>query len=426
MQSGSSFESKLAEHIANLQIQIEELLPISDQGSRNKSIQYPAFSRCAILISSVVSQLLTNGMLQVRNELDEKVDSERARTILGLFAGYPDGIIDAQTFYRDAAVDYCIDGNALLRTDRVGTRVRRLIRYDSRDARVQRSDVDNPVYLAYRSHSYDGRLEMIPHNEICHVRFPLLKASTRANSDNDRSYFAQPTIHLVRSALSIGLQQESSIKLNLTKAGRPTIHVNYDEEYAAGLDPAQKREIRKALSSKFREDGVVVTFGADSKVLDPSPQENTVKMMRDYQVEDVARVFGLPLPLLSVPVGQWSRGINEQIMKLAWRTCFSIHFSAFANCLGARLLRKGERFVPDITDFVRGDASGIAELVNATQGDAQKNPIASREELRHMTGLPKQPEGEIRDTMLDPEQQMEMQMSMNRENRQEKSDGERQ
>lgn len=394
------FLSKLAEALTSIEIQIEELIPANDLGSRNKSIRYPAFSRAVTLISGVVAKLLTNGGLQVRTAKDELVENDRTARILDLFAAYPDSVNHAYAFFQDAVADYLIDGNCLLRTDRIGTRVRRLIRYDSRDARCMRDESDYPVYYAYRSFSYDGRMEMIPHNEICHVRFPLLKSAVRANNDNDRSYFAQPTINLLRSALNIGLKQEEAIRVSLSKSGRPTVHVNYNEDYSADLTQAQKKAIREKVNEKFTEGDIVVTFGADSKVLDATPQENTIRLMRDYQVEDVARVFGLPLPLLSVPVGQWSRGINEQIMKLTWRTCFSLHFEAFASCLGARLLSKGEMFVPDITDFVRGDASGIAELVNASQGDAQRNPVASRGELRHMMGLPREPEEEIKDTIM--------------------------
>ena len=88
-------------------------------------------------------------------------------------------------------------------------------------------------------------------------------------------------------------------------------------------------------------------------------------------------------------------------MKMAWRTGIRLHLDRFLAPYKTRLLLPGERFEVDPSEFVRGDASGIAELVRVLQGDAQHNPVASREELRHISGLPREPDGEITPTVVE-------------------------
>ena len=107
-------------------------------------------------------------------------------------------------------------------------------------------------------------------------------------------------------------------------------------------------------------------------------------------MEEIARIYGLPLPLLSAPLGQWTRGVNEQVMKMAWRTGVRPHLDRFLGALKTRLLLPGERFEVDPSEFVRGDAGGISDMLTAMQGDAQRNPVASERELRHIAGLPRE------------------------------------
>ena len=392
---GDPFIKKLAESIASIQSQYEGLT--SHVQSRDYAIKFPAISRCTFIISNIIASLLCNGSLEVRDHNDKKIDSRRTQNILRLFTGKPDRLFPAFTFFEDCVADYCLDGNALIATDRLGSQIKYLHRYNSKDAynKLQTSSSGLFDYYAYKAFSFDGALEIIPSSRMIHVRLPILQSSSRSNSGDTRMLFAiSPTI-LISEAIRIGRKQELSLSKLLDK---PTMHVNFDQELATRLSDDQKKDIKAKIQEEDTSGQVLVTFGADSNAINPSVQES--KEQRSYQVEETARFYGLPMPLLSVPVGQWSRGINEQIMKLAWRTGLNLHFNRFSYTLGTHLLHEGEYFRPDVTEFIRGDASGTAELVNATQGDAQRNPILSRGELRHMTGAPREPEDDIKDTVV--------------------------
>ena len=392
---GDPFIKKLAESIANIQSQYEGLT--SHVQSRDYAIRYPAISRCTLIISNIIASLLCNGTLQVRDHNDKKIDNRRTQNIIRLFAGKPDRIFPAFTFFEDCIADYCLDGNSLIATDRLGSQIKYLHRYSSNDAytKLQNSSSSLFDYYAYKAFSYDGKIEIVPSTRMIHIRFPILQSSTRSNSGHSRMLFATAPTVLIAEAIRIGRKQELSLSKLLDK---PTMHVNFDQELATRLSEDQKKDIKAKIREEDESGEVIVTFGADATSINPQVQES--KEQRTYQVEETARFYGLPMPLLSVPVGQWSRGINEQIMKMAWRTGLNLHFNRFSYTLGEYLLNEGEYFRPDVTEFVRGDASGTAELINATQGDAQRNPVLSRGELRHITGQPREPEDEIKDTVV--------------------------
>ena len=61
--------------------------------------------------------------------------------------------------------------------------------------------------------------------------------------------------------------------------------------------------------------------------------------------------------------------------------------------LQLRLLAPGDRFWVDTSDLLRGDSEAISKLLTPLQGDAQRAPIATREELRHLAGLPRDVDG---------------------------------
>ena len=144
--------------------------------------------------------------------------------------------------------------------------------------------------------------------------------------------------------------------------------------------------------SKSREP--LVTFGGKSTKIEDSPQDSEARGLREFQVQEIAKVYGVPAPLLGVDVTEWGQGI-EQLAKLFWRFGARQHLERFLSPFQNRLLRPGDRFHIDTTDILRGDSAAIKEMVMALQGDAQRAPIATREELRRIAGLTVDPVGEF-------------------------------
>ena len=362
---------------------------------RDTFISFTALSRAVNIIAALSAQMVCNGGLRVMNGDGERVNNRRITKIMELLTYSPDGgITPAYSFIEDTMCDYLLDGNALLRpvTNSSGMAIA-LIRYRSHGAFTVRN-ADGPLaYQAQRALSEPGALEVIPASDIIHIRWPLLRRGSVGLEQ--REHFATAPVTLIAESLLIGMLQDRYTSGRFKNPVRSVVNINYDVELAPNMTPEQKLEVHRMVEERLAKSKAFSSFGANVTEITAPPVHESVVTGRTYQVEEVARFYGLPLPLLSGPIGQWTRGINEQVMKMAWRTGIRPHLDRLLTALQTRLLQPGERFEPDPTDMIRGDGSAIAELTNAWQGDAQRNPVASREEIRHMAGLPRTPEGII-------------------------------
>ena len=397
MQEKNFFE-ELAEHLT-AQAMGDGDLPDTLQGfgsQRDRFIRFSPLYRAVTIISSLSAQMLCNGGLSIRDGDDNKVKNRRADRILELLTHSPDGgITPSLNFIEDVMVDYLLDGNGLVQPFTSAPMMPiGLVRY--RPYGAYTVDDGGPVYYqAQRAVSNDGTLYNVPARDMIHVRWPLLFRGYVAS--HQRMYFSPAPINLFSRQIMTGMIQDAYLYGRFDKASLASVLINYEAAATgrAAPTPEQVKQIGLTLADMVKKSAVIVGYGARGSEVASSPVHEHALAARAQLVEEIARMYGLPLPLLSAPIGQWTRGTNEQVMKMAWRTGVRSHLDRLLSAFKTRLLLPGERFEVDPSEFVRGDAQGIAEMVMAMQGDAQRDPIASRAELRHTAGLPRQPDGDI-------------------------------
>ena len=388
-----TFEGQLAQYLTNQNYAQGGLLTLGLPGlgnQRNTVIYYSALSRAATLISAVTAQLISGGDLSVRDREGRRVDNRRTQNILEVLSRSPDmGNTSSSMFIEDCAIDYALDGNSLIVPSFLPSgALMGLTRYRSYDAHIVHSDNRAVMYQMLRADNDNEGSELHAARDVMHVRWPrLIRYGLTTNA---REGFALAPVVALHPALSIGMKQDQFIDQWFADGSKPGVHVNYKTMPDKPTPDKDQRnlivqETRKVLKAALEP---LVTFDADSSVLDPTPQNRDSKELRDFQVEEVARYFGLPLPLLSVSIRQWGAAVNEQVMKMAWRTGFKPHVDRFLAPFSLRLLMPGERFVVDPVDFVRGDAEGVSRMLMALAGDMQRAPVATRGELRHIADLP--------------------------------------
>ena len=105
-------------------------------------------------------------------------------------------------------------------------------------------------------------------------------------------------------------------------------------------------------------------------------------------------LYGVPQLMLGEPTQNWS-GHIEAISRLGYRWGMFYHLRPFLAALGTRLLPRGERFVLDPTWMIQGDYSALANFLQVLQGDAQRDQLASRGEMRNIAGMPWEVDGDI-------------------------------
>ena len=368
--------------------------------NRDSALGYPALVRCATLMSSVIAQLVTNGSLRVIDLNGDIVDNQKARRALVLFNTSLDGITDAYTAIEDLVIDYALEGNALakinfLPSGQVGT----IQKLDVISSEINPTSDGNYVYRSTLSLALSKNLiyETIDPRNVAHSRLPIMQRTGGNNFSSRRSIFATSPVRMLNRALSIAIAGDKAIRDYYTRGQRSSLGISYKNK----LSNDQMKDIRAAYVA-LQKTGApfVVDRAATFTNIENSASDADSLNLREFQVAEVSRIYGIPGPLLNQNLTSWGQGI-AQLAKLAWRFGLSQHTDRFLAPFSFRLLDNGQRFKVDASDLLRGDAADMARFLMAVKRDAQRDETMTVEEQRMFLGLPIKPvAGELRDSQM--------------------------
>ena len=372
--------------------------------TRNTAVRYITLHRCVSLIAGSISQLICGGSMKIVDQDERTLSTKYAESVMEILTYSHDGGINPSLqFIEDVVADYSLDGNSLIDPsfDSRGmlTRLRRMRPWDSQLITGRNGA------MMYRTSPADGTYdtEYISARRLIHARWPrLLRYGLNVSS---REGFSLAPVTALGMALEIGLGGDSYVK-DWFRMG-PKSNTHFDLQAIEGVErpvPKQEKEIRKRIIESSMKREPIVTYNTKSSKIEDSPQSEEAAELRAFQVQEVARFYGIPLPLLSVSIRTWGAAVNEQIGKLGYRWGVKLHMDRILAALRVGLLKPGQRFIIDPTELVKGDAEGIKHLIMALAGDAQRKPIATREELRYIAGLPRNPTGEFMEYSMQGQQ----------------------
>ena len=364
-------------------------------GIRNASVSFPTFFRAVTLLSSMIAQVATSGSLRIMDIDGRIVKNATSRRVLHLFAHSLDNETAAYTWVEDWAIEYLIDGNSLAEIVR-GPRgslagLRHLTSYD---ADVIRASNGDKVYRArYADQDRLVGKSYFADRNLVHVRWPRVM---RSSGGRNREGFASAPVSLMRSALEIGLEGDRYVR-EWYKAGGGAHRSNIGISLKQQLTPEHVEQFQKLFAqSTASRAPLLMGGGANFTNLTQTAANKDQAQLRDFQVSELGRVYGIPGPILNQQVTQWGSGI-EQLSKFFWRFGLRQHVDRVLGALAFRVLPPGQRFGVDDADLLRGDADSVSKLLMATRGDAQTDEVATREERRIWAGLPLEPEhGELK------------------------------
>ena len=356
---------------------------------RNASMNFPAYFRVITLLSGIMSELITNGSLRIYDREGNLVKTDRANRILNLFEHSPDGETPAQTWVEDWCVDYLVEGNALCEVQKgMRNRIVGFNRLSVWDANTVQATNGSIVYRVRRvGHTLTNEFSDVASMNVMHARWPRLLRHS-ASSTANRWNFAAAPVRLMRPSLEIGLSGDQYIKEWFEGSNKSSIGIALKDRQAMKNLPEIIEAVTEA--SKNRKPLVVPTDASFTN-LNNNAASKDQDALREFQVSDVARVYGVPGPIMGQQVTQWGQGI-EQLAKLFWKVCIRQHLVRLLEPAKFHLLQPGQRFVVDPTDLLRGDITSISSLITATRRDAQTDQIATIGEQRNWLGLPVKPE----------------------------------
>ena len=371
-------------------------------GIRNASVSFPTFFRAVTLLSSMIAQVVTSGSLRIMDRDGRVVVNPTTKRVLQLFMHSLDHETASYTWVEDWVVEYLIDGNSLAQIQR-GPRgsLTGLLQLVSHDAEIMRATNGEAVYRArYAGTERHVQKQYISSRDIVHVRWPRVIRSTGGRQG--REGFASAPVSLMRVALEIGLEGDRYVR-EWYKAGGGAHRSNIGISTRERLTPQHVEEFQKLFAQTTTSRApLLMGGGASFSNLSQTAANKDQAQLRDFQVSELGRVYGIPGPILNQQVSQWGSGI-EQLAKFFWRFGLRQHAERLLNAISFRILPPTQRFGIDDADILRGDSSSIAALLTATRGDAQTEETATREERRRWAGLPLEPEhGTLREIPTQP------------------------
>ena len=366
------------------------LYGIGPYGMRNASIGFPTFFRAITLLSSMIAQVVTSGSLRIMDAEGKVVKNATTKRVINLFGYSLDNEVSSYSWIEDWAADFLIDGNSLAEIIR-GPRgsLAGLRRLSAFDADLMRATNGSRVYRSrYADQERVANKTYFAAQNIVHVRWPRLLRATGGRQA--REGFASAPVTLMRPAIQIGLAGDAHIRdwYNSDGAKRSNIGISVRER----LTPEHVEQFQKLFAQTASTGApLLMGGGASFSNLNQSASNKDQALLRDFQVSELGRVYGIPGPILNQQVSQWGSGI-EQLAKFFWRFGLRQHVDRLLSALAFRVLPMGQRFGVDDADLLRGDADSVSKLLTVTKGDAQSEETATREERRRWAGLPLEPE----------------------------------
>ena len=356
------------------------------RGSRASALQLVTLFRSVTLLSSTIAGAMAN-TLHVVDRHRRELKSQPERT-LSLLTESPNGFTPATTFYEDAMTDLLMTGNSLVGIERINSEPSRLRRLSPGDATMHRTRGGGIYYKARLADWPSGRGETIELGaaDVVHARWPDLLGRTAAAGDSrGREGFATAPLTILAGALNLSAEVERWIAQYFNSASggaRADVAVIYPDP----MEETEQKEVAASIIDSIRSRNPLLLF-ADPKIVPIKSTASDAEMskLREFQVREIGRFLGIPAPLLGENVSQWGSGV-ESLARFFWKFAGRQHMTRLMDPLSLRLLPPGQKLEINDTELLRGDTDALTKLVTATQGDAQRQPVLSRRELRLLLG----------------------------------------
>ena len=365
----------------------------------NKALANMALFRCITLISQSIGMLPLNLM---RNDDSRETQSEHP--VSKLLKRKPNAWQSAyefKTLLQGWVLQY---GNGYARIIRVHNRILQLIPMHPERVAVEQ----NPDWtLVYKYTRADGGVVELPAQDVLHIR-----------DFSDDGIIGVSRIKLAKKALGIAFDSEeaaSRVFKDGVMAGGALSSPNElsDKAYNRLDQSLREKHSGAANAGKFLilEEGLKAEKWANSAV-DAQLLEN-----RNHQIEEIARLFGVPRPLLMMDDTSWGSGIGELgifFVKYGLLPWFTLWEQALQRCLLTDKEQDQLMFKFNPGALLRGSLKDQADFFTKALGAGGTQPWMTQNEVRDVSDLPKSSDVTA-DSLRNPMTQMKQEGKQNNE-----------
>ena len=354
----------------------------------------PVLMRCITLLSALMAQLITRGGLRVVEIATGRTASANTASAPGramqLLTESPDGVQHAYGFVEACAADLLLYGNALIRVGRGMSLPASLHRQAIADAGTSVTTAGDDFTFYTRDWlEPSGTARPIARREMVHAYWGALLPPV-SQVGLGRAFLALPPVRLLYRPVRVGFEGEGYVlEYFLSGAGQAP----YTISYPGKMTSDQKMEASERFYKRRGRRPVVLGQNARVTPLRGEPQGAGTLSLREFQVSEVARFYGIPAPLVGQAASTWGSGIAE-LGRFAYRFGLQQHLDRFLSALSQRLLPRGYAFEIDPISIVRADPAALQAFLASALGGPNNPAWMTVPEARRWSGLPREPDGE--------------------------------
>lgn len=348
--------------------------------STRASLETAAVYRCVSLISSTLG-MLPMRLLQ-RDENGEFTREAVDHPLWPILCEEPNFSQSAYTFKKLLTVQMLTHGNGYARIARTGKRVAGLVPMDP-GAVSPRQLRDGSI--EYAATTKNGSV-VLRQDEVLHVF--------------DTSIDGVSGVSVLKLAAD-AVQLSSDTCGALGRIYRTGVSATGALTHPQKLSSETKQRLRTQLEEKFSGPGkaggwFILDEGMKAEPIVVSPRDAQMIETARHAVEDIARFFGVPRPLLGLDDTSWGSGV-EQLATLFVRFGMSPLFSCWEQAVSRALLTREDRrqYKVDIDEreLLRGSMKDQGEFFARALGAGGHRPWMEPNEVRDLTGLVRKPDG---------------------------------
>lgn len=336
-----------------------------------KALKNTTVFRCVSLISFAIGML----PLHLRNKATKaKAEDHAAFRVLHRKPNAWQTAFEFRSLMQQRAL---IHGNAYARILRRGHRVLQLVPFDPARTKVEQL----PDWsLRYRYQRPEGGETVLPAKDVFHLRFGLSENGIEGIS----------LVAKAAEAIGLAIQTETAaarlFRNGVIAGGILSMKKRLSPEAYDRLKASL--EDRRGAGNAHRD--MILEEDMDYKDGAQSGRDNQHLETRKHQIEDVARPFGVPRPLLAVDDTSWGSGVDV-LGQMFVRYGLNPWFTAWEQAIERDILTDAETETIEAKfnagGLLRGSMTDQAEFFAKALGSGGHQPWMTPEEIRALSDL---------------------------------------
>lgn len=207
-----------------------------------------------------------------------------------------------------------------------------------------------------------------------------------------------PLQHALRNTGAVTLAAQNYSAQFFANQARPdyALVAPHEAKFDQGQIDDLREQVNERHAARYGQAGkpMLLTGGLKVESITLTNDDAELLATREFQIEDIARVYGTPPFMIGHNKGttDWGSGVAERGVGFV-RYVLRPHLTAFQNEFNRKVTRGSELVLDfDTFELERADLKTLFETFRSAVGRAGEPGILSVEEVRHLLNYPAEPE----------------------------------